>query len=460
MTVAPPSSIMHDSQPSDGGRTIIWRLSGRITAVWFSAVMLAVVLLPQSVVGDDAVRRVMLNQLAEGIKPDTKYSFIQPMVSLPLFWVFDNLQFGIYAVTLLPIIWMSVWSYVVWRVLARELSVTFAHHVVVLTVASMIGASLIGFSSDVFTALLMSGGVIVGLLARSRVGRVAAWTVFVVGAANTPVMFVATTVMVGFLVVGQRRIRYAALPVAVFVLMVIEATVVSGRLGWTRYTNGVEHGVVPLLPWGDVQGFGWPLWSGLLAVLFSFGRGVVFFIPTLWNGVTTASGPIARAEHALWALLVTLVPIYATWWAWFGGVSFGPRFFMIGVVPAAMATSSLLCRTDRSVLRSVVGASSVVLSSWVAISGAVFGVTTTAFQWCASGGGFNNFALCLYTPEYSGLWAPIWAADPAGSRDLLFALTVCVFVAPTLWPFLSPTIFPFRRQTHRLRTHLVGRWSL
>lgn len=436
------------------------RLSGRITAVWFSAAMLAFILLPQRVLGDDAVRRVMLNQLAEGIKPDTKYSFIQPVVSLPLFWVLDNLQFGIYAVTLLPIVWMSIWAFVVWRVLARERSAAFAHHVVVLTVASMVGASLIGFSSDVFTALSMSGGAIVGLLARRRTGRIAAWAVFMVGAANTPVMFVASAAMAGLLVLRQRRIRYAMLPVGVFLLMVIENTVVSGRLGWTRYTNDIEHGVVPWLPWGDVRGFGWPLWSGLLAVLFSFGRGVVFFIPTLWNGVTTGSSSVTRAEHALWMLALPLVPIYAMWWAWFGGVSFGPRFFMIAVVPAAMATSSLLCRTDRSLLRSIIGALTVVMSSWVAIAGAIFGVTTTAFDWCASGGGFDKLVLCLYTPEYSGLWAPIWAADPVGSRDLLFAATICVFVAPTVWMYLAPTMQPFLALMHRLRAHLGGRWSI
>jgi hypothetical protein len=422
--------------------------------------MAAFVLLPQRVLGDDATRRVMLQQLSDGIAPKTKYSFIQPVLSTPFFWVLDHLDFGIYAVTLLPIGWMILWALSVWRVLARERSAQFAHHVVTLTVASLVGASLIGFSSDIFTALTMSGGVIVGLLARTRSARVVAWLVFVIGAANTPVMFAATAAMAGYLILRRRQIRFAALPIVVFLGMVIEATAVSGRVSWTRYSNGVEHGILPLMPWGDVEGFGWPLWSGLLAVLFSFGRGLVFFIPTIWAGATRQGDRVTGVEHALWVLGVALIPIYSMWWAWDGGVGFGPRFFTILVVPAAMATASLVEKPNRSILRSAVAALSVVLSLWVAVSGSVFGITTTAFDWCASGGGFDNFVLCLYTPEYSNLWAPIWAADPVGARDGLFALTMCAFVAPTLWMLIAPCVAPIRDQVQRLRGHLRGRWSM
>lgn len=436
------------------------RFSGRMTAAWFSAAMLAFLVLPQTVQGDDAVRRVMITQLADGIKPETKYSFVQPVVSLPVFWVLDHLRFGIYALTLLPVLWMSLWALTVWRVLANGKSPAFAHHVVVLTVSSLAGAYLIGFSSDVFTALAMSGGVIVGLLGKSRLARVAGWGVLTIGAANTPVMLIATALMAAYLVISRRETRYALLPVGVFLLMVVEATAVSGRLDWTRYSNGDEHGAVHLLPWGDVHGFGWPLWSGLLAVLFSFGRGLVFYIPTIWNGISRPSDRTATPEYALWVVVLALVPLYSMWWAWFGGVSFGPRFFTIAVVPAAMATASLATRRDRTFLRSVVGAVSVLVGLWVAIAGAVFGVTTEAFDWCASGGGFNNFAVCLYTPEYSGLWAPIWIDAHIGLRDGLFAVTMALVVAPTIWVLVHPCIPTASRSLSAARKHIRGPWKV
>jgi hypothetical protein len=68
--------------------------------------------------------------------------------------------------------------------------------------------------------------------------------------------------------------------------------------------------------------------------------------------------------------------------------------------------------------------------------------------------------VCLYTPEYSGLWAPIWAADPVGFRDAVFAMVMCVFVAPTLWLILAPCVAPIGGDASRLRRHLRGRWSV
>jgi hypothetical protein len=180
----------------------------------------------------------------------------------------------------------------------------------------------------------------------------------------------------------------------------------------------------------------------------------------MWNGISRTGDRGAGVEHALWVLAAALVPIYATWWAWFGGVSFGPRFFVVAAIPAAMATADVVCRSDRSLLRSAVAVLSVVLTSWVCISGAIFGVTSTAFDWCAAGGGFTNNVLCLYTPEYSGLWAPLWAADPVGMRDVLFVAVICAFVAPTVWQLTSPCVPVLRAHGQRLRTHLRGRWTV
>jgi hypothetical protein len=165
-------------------------------------------------------------------------------------------------------------------------------------------------------------------------------------------------------------------------------------------------------------------------------------------------------RHALWVVAAVLVPLYATWWAWFGGIAFGPRFFTVAVVPAALATADLVCRADRGLLRSVVAIGSVCLACWVAVAGAVFGVTSTAFDRCAAGGGFTNLSLCLYTPEYSGLWAPLWAADPVGARDVVFAAVMCAFVAPTLWQLAAPCAAPLRVRARQVRAHLGGRWTV
>lgn len=442
-------------------RSLLHAPSGRLTAALVALVIAGFMVLPQQLRGDDAVRAVMLRQLADGVKPDTKYSFVQPLLSTPLYWLFDHLHLGIYAVTLIPMIWLALWSRAMWTLLSVHRSPAFAHHTIVLAIASLLGAYLVGFGSDVFAALGMSGGLLGGLLARARAWRAVGWVVCTLAAAKTPVMFVAAVAVALWLVATERRIRYAALPIAVLLTMTVESTLVTGELSWTRYSSDVEHGDVQLLPWGDVHGFGWPLWSGVLAVLFSFGRGLVFYLPHLWNGPSRGRGSIVHAERAMWLAVLALVPIYGSWWAWYGGASFGPRFFLLATVPAAIATAGVVCDRAATPLRTAVCALSVVAATWVAFSGAVFGVTTTAFERCASpGGSFRDEALCLYRPEYSGLWAPIWAADPIGLRDLVFLGTLLALVAPTLATLTARLRSPARRQASVLGRHLRGRWTL
>lgn len=422
--------------------------------------LLAFAILPQRFNGDDGVRAVMIRQLASGIKPETKYSFIQPVVSVPLYWTFHKLGFGVFALTLIPMIWLAVWSAVVWRIVAPHRSPLFAHVTIVLSVASLLGAYLVGFNSDIFSALGMTGGLLAGLLGKSRAARRAGWLVYVVTAANTPVM-VAVAVVTGLvLVVRRRQFRFLLLPVAVFGATVVEATAVSGKLGWTRYSSAIEHGNMQLLPWGEIVGFNWPLWSGLLAILFSFGRGLVFFFPLSWLGPSRRRDELTRVEHLLWLSVVVLIPVYAKWWAWYGGVSFGPRFFMIAIVPTAMGCASAITDTQRSTLRSLVILVAIFMSVWVAATGAIYGVTTTAFDACVSGGTFANEALCLYTPEYSGLWAPIWARDPTSVRDVIFVIALVLFVAPTVCVVVAPTIEPLKSMRDRGLRHLRQPWNV
>lgn len=439
---------------------VILEPTAGFTAALVGVAVAGFLLLPQVPRGDDEVRVVMLRQIADGTKPVTKFSLIQPAVSAPIFWMLDHLHFGVYAVTLIPMIWLVLWSVAMWSVLTVHRSAAFAHHTIVLTIVSLLGVYLVGFGSDVFTALGMTAGVVCGTLAKHTHWRVVAWVVFVVAAANTPVMFLAAAGIGMSLALGRRRLRFLLLPLGVFAFMVAESTIVSGSLSWTRYTNDVEHGNLQLLPWGDVSGFGWPLWSGVTAVLFSFGRGLFFYLPQLWNGPMRGSDLLVSASRSLWCAVVVLVPLYGTWWAWYGGVSFGPRFFMLAVVPAAMAAAAVVSDPTCSVVRQAVCFAATIWSFWIAVAGAVFHVTSTAFDHCVAGGGFQNEALCLYTPEYSGLWAPLWARDPVGLRDGVFVAALVLVVGPTLVALAVSLTPAVRRRLRSVARHLRGEWSV
>jgi hypothetical protein len=430
--------------------------------VWLPIVMLIVGfgLLPPAIAADDLARADALRQLTDGVMPELKFSLIQPLISVPIYWILDTLGLGDRAITTIPLIWLAGWCLLAWRLLSPHRSQRFIRHLIALSVASMLGAYIMGFNGEVFSALALTGGLMSGRLGKSPFGRGAGWTLLVIGAANTPALVVAAAAIAVVLSLQQRQLRYLALVPGAIAVVMLEASWATGGLTLSKYSDEVERGTVTLLPWGEVVGFGWPLWSGLLAVLFSFGRGLVFHLPLWVVGPSKPTDEVTRVERALWAGTLVLIPLYAKWWAWYGGVSFGPRFFMLGTVPLAMAAGAAIERTDRTAARSVVLCVAIVMSAWVAIAGTVFGVTAVAFDTCVSGGTFLLEPLCWYTPEYSGLWMPLWEPGPIGRRDVVFIVLVAAAVLPSLTIAAAPVWSPARRAVERAAASVRGPWRL
>ena len=442
------------------GDTRPWRSYGSAyTAIAIGALLLGFAVLPQHLQGDDATRAVALRQLAEGVMPDTKYSLIQPLVAVPLYWVLEQVGLGTRAVTTLPLLWLALWACVVWRLLVRSRSERFAYITLVLAVVSLQAAYVVGFSADLFSALAVSGGTLAGVAGRSAVGRAAGWSVVVIGAANSPALVAAVLGVALAVTIRRRRVRYLTLVPAALLLIAAEASWSEGHLTVSKYATTDERGEVALLPWGEVVGFGWPLWSGILAVLFSFGRGLVFYLPLWVAGPSPAGDDVARAEHALWIGAALLVPVYATWWAWYGGVTFGPRFFLLAAVPLAVAAAAALDRGG-SAVRAGVLVVAILLNTWVAIAGAVLGVTATAFDACVDGGTFTTEPLCWYTPEYSSLWIPLWADVRFGGRALVFVAVVVAVVAPIVASASKPLLGSARAAASRARATPAPPWRL
>lgn len=81
------------------------------------------------------------------------------------------------------------------------------------------------------------------------------------------------------------------------------------------------------------EGFSTPWLYGLAGQLFSPSRGLVFFIPTFFCGCALLSGQLLKTREEFFLLLTLLysallVGIYSTWWAWHGGLYWGPRFLL------------------------------------------------------------------------------------------------------------------------------------
>lgn len=174
------------------------------------------------------------------------------------------------------------------------------------------------------------------------------------------------------------------------------------------------------MPFSGKPGFSYPTLFGILAIIFSFGKGLIFFAPGLFLGVRDGlarSGKLTRTR-VLWLVLVGgMVAVYSRWWAWYGGVFYGPRFFLIASIPASLVIAVRLRPGERSPTAILVSVSALALSLWVGVTSAIGSATPPI---CTQ----DDFALehlCWYTPEFSALWRPLIDFPPVSTSAVVYA---------------------------------------
>src|SRR5579859_817272 len=260
-----------------------------------------------------------------------------------------------------------------------------------LIVASMFGNQVTFFGGETFTALFVGFGVLIALLGPTSLG----WLAVVLGVANTPASIVGLILLSCKQVLDTRRLRYFVLVIATGLLVLVEA--------WLRRGSALNNG------YGHQQ-FSTPFAIGLLSILFSFGKGLIFFVPGLLLPVKQAifrlqeeSKSQLYTTYLLWmSFVVGLIFIYASWWAWYGGWFWGPRFFLFACIPGSFAIAVRLRKPSSSFFANLLTLSVCLLSFWVGMNGALYDSGDLG-KVCIA----NNYALeylCHYHPLYSVLW--------------------------------------------------------
>src|SRR5207248_4240377 len=135
---------------------------------------------------------------------------------------------------------------------------------------------------------------------------------------NTPAAIVGVAVLAGREAFIQRRLRVIWPVIAVGLLVAAEAWIRRGSPFASGY--GGNHGQPGLLPYSGRPGFSYPFVFGVLSILFSFGRGFMFFFPALlfWFDRRTRKRFTHPARGILIASLLftaALVLVYSKWWA-------------------------------------------------------------------------------------------------------------------------------------------------
>jgi hypothetical protein len=432
------------------------RARGRVDAVLIAVGVLAMAVRPHRITSDGQFRYEALTQLlSTGTLSHNQYSLIGPLFATPL-WLLAKL------VGTDPAGWLKQYNMVLFALsllacyllLRDKVDATLLRRFLLLLVAgSMVAPHTVDFYGEMFTMVAVGIGVLVAVVRGA--GR-AGWIAVVLGAANTPASLVGLGLVGGGQAVKTRRWRYAVAVAAGAALVGLEAWVRRG----SPFNDGYAGTYIArtVMPYSGIDGFSYPFILGLFAILFSFGKGIVFYLPGLvlpirqkLRGLYDAERVDLDRAYLLWMLYVAgLVLVYASWWSWYGGMYFGPRFFLIGILPAALALAAYLTELRTSTLLANLAVLGIlVLSVWVAADSAVF--DTLWPQTCYR----NNWALeslCHFTPDYSALWYPFVAKPKLNLGQLAHLL----YFAVVLGWLATPLVLRIAEQTrHWLTTTVI-----
>jgi hypothetical protein len=359
-------------------------------------------ILPHGIEGDGRLRYDALQGwLAGNGTPDTKFPLVGSVPSIPLMllgrlgdsaeWWVSRYNVIVYAAGL-GLLYMLLHGR-----LPNDLLATF---LLLLGTTAMLPNSLTGFGAETFSAMTVGTG-----LAAWSTGRWKTGTVLLgVGVANLPASFVGLALAMGWWAWRMKRVRALAPPALSAGLWLLENLVRHKSALSTGYEN--DHGFQTLLPYSGLPGFSYPTFFGVLSLLVSFGKGLLFFTPGLFLAFGRGLEALRSVSEVLtlWVLYVAgMVLVYGTWWAWYGGFTWGPRFLTFASLPASLLLAAQVRRPPRSLLAMTVVLAALLLSVWVGIDGATFGRYAQA-QCQANHYYLESF--CWYVPEFSVLWTP------------------------------------------------------
>ena len=410
----------------------------RRPSLGYGLVLVGVVLhlsAPLGVESDGLVRYQTLEKLMTAGELDAKrYSIAGPICSVPLWHIGEAIGYPKETVgTFNRVVFVLMVGGLWWAlrpVLGDRERVRF---VLFVLFGSLFAWHVTGFFGELFHAACVGLGL--ALVATRPKCWWVAWPLVVWGTANVPAAVPALALAVAVLWWHRRKLRYALAVVAPVCLILFENHLRRGSIFDAGYKD--DAGFKTVLPFSGQPNFSYPLFFGLLAVLFSFGKGLVFFTPGLFlryprSGEDDGEAKL-RLVYAMWVAAVAgLVLVFARWWAWYGGAVWGPRFFLLASLPASLVLARLTTDLDkRGLWANAVVLAAVGLSCWAAANGMVF--DTRGFQMFWD----NDFALeylTWYVPECSVLWRPFVVPQPLAWYDVArlaaFAVGVAYLAGP------------------------------
>jgi hypothetical protein len=327
------------------------------------------------------------------------YSYVGPIFSVPFLYLDRLLNehgnlFTRYNFFVLGI----VAGLAVWKLHRHADAAMLRRFLLLILVASMFPFHLTTFYGEVFSAVTVALGL--ALLVHQRSWF--AWVLIVLGVLNTPALLVAAALALGLDAWQTRRFHGALALVVSAVFVFAHNALVHG----SPFTSGYEGGAHTerYLIYGGLPGFSYPFFFGVLSLLFTFGRGLLFFAPGLWLlPATKEPASDWKRVAQLWgAFSLGILVVYARWWAWHGAGFWGPRYFLFVSLLSSLALAVWLTRRPEGLARGALLVASLSASLWVGLNSAVFHLRGLPEPETIS----RQVDATIYVPEMSPLWYP------------------------------------------------------
>jgi hypothetical protein len=397
------------------------------------------------VLGDGLTRLSdVQNLIYNGYLTDSRYSLVMPLASVPVMLVGHVVESQEWWAARFNVIVVAVGALLAWRLLRGRTDPGLLRRTLLLLLgASLVAHELRGYDAEVFSATLVTLGVLC-IVTEQRV--LLGWSGIVLAVVNTPALIIGVALLVAVEVVRTRGLRYVGAVAAAAALVMLENWVRRGGPLTTGYRG--THAYVTVLPYSGRPDFSYPLVLGVASILFSFGRGLLFFTPGLFlwldDATRRAAGACRRSITLMLVVVLGLVAVYAKWWAWYGGLSWGPRFFALAAIPASLIVVLRVRAAGQSAGRDAITLLVLALSAWVGFTGLVSPLDPPAI--CSA----NKYALeafCWYVPEYSSLWQPVLHHPPLTAATV----TIGAWCLIVFGYFAAPLVVALARRAQQLR---------
>jgi hypothetical protein len=157
-------------------------------------------------------------------------------------------------------------------------------------------------------------------------------------------------------------------PLILFGLPIVAALVIAGWYNWLRFGSPLTTGYLP------EERFATPFFEGSYGLTFSPGKGLFWYNPILLAALVGWPAFYRRLRQRAEALLVAAIVLssvafYASWFLWWAGHSWGPRFLVAALPFAILPLAPVLEAASRRRAVAIAFAALVVLSGIIQVLG-------------------------------------------------------------------------------------------